>query len=88
MAWVYIVLKYEYSIYENVSRELEKRLEDVKIYRVYDEKKMAEEIVEQGYGNKVIAAPFLMSYITDPASCKPILRVTTKEFLEGFPEDV
>ena len=49
---------------------------------------MAEEMVEQGYGDKVIAAPFLMTYIKDPASYNPILRVTTKEFLEGFPEDV
>lgn len=89
MAWVYVVFKYEYSVYENINRELEKRLEDVKIYGVYDEKKMAEEIVEQGYGDKVVAAPFLMSYITDhPASHKPVLKVTTKEFLEGFPEDV
>ena len=88
MAWVYVVFKYEYSIYENVNRELEKRLKDVKICGVYDEKKMAEEIVEQGYGDKVIAAPFLMTYVTDPASYKPILRATTKEFLEGFPNDV
>ena len=49
---------------------------------------MAEEIVKQGYGDKVITAPFLMTCITDPASYKPILRVTTKEFLEGPPEDV
>lgn len=88
MAWVYVVFKYEYSIYENINRELEKRLKDVKIYGVYDEKKMAEEIVEQGYGDKVIAAPFLMTCITDPVSYKPILKVTTKEFLEGPPEDV
>ena len=88
MAWVYVVFKYEYSIYENVNRELEKRLEDVKVYGVYDEKKMAEEMVKQGYGDKVITAPFLMTYITDPASYKPVLKVTTKEFLEGPTEDV
>ena len=88
MAWVYVVWKYEYGIYKNANKELEKRLKDVKIYGVYDEKKMAEEMVEQGYGDKVIAAPFLMTYIKDPASYNPILRVTTKEFLEGFPEDV
>lgn len=88
MAWVYVVWKYEYGIYENVNGKLEKRLKDVKIYGVYDEKKMAEEIVEQGYGDKVIAAPFLMTCIKDPVSYKPVLRVTTKEFLEGFPEDV
>lgn len=88
MAWVYVVFKYEYSIYENTNRQLEKRLKDVKIYGVYDEKKMAEKVVEQGYGDKVIAAPFLMTCIEDPVSCKPVLRVTTKEFLEGFPNDV
>lgn len=88
MAWVYLVWKYEYDIYENANRKLEKRLKDVKIYGAYDEKKMAEEIVKQGYGDKVIAVPFSMTCITDPASYKPILKVTTKEFLEGLPEDV
>lgn len=88
MAWVYVVFKYEYNVYENVNGKLEKRLKDVKVDGVYDEKKMAEKVVEQGYGDKVIAAPFLMTYIKDPASYKPILRVTTKEFLEGFPNDV
>lgn len=88
MAWVYVVFKYEYSVYENANRELEKRLKDVKVYGVYDEKRAAEIMVDQGYGNKVIAAPFSMTYITDPKSYKPVLRVTTKEFLEGHPEDV
>lgn len=88
MAWVYLVWKYEYDMYENANGKLEKRLKDVKIYGAYDEKKMAEEIVEQGYGDKVIAVPFSMTCIKDPTSYKPVLKVTTKEFLEGFPEDV
>ena len=32
MAWVYVVWKYEYGIYKNANKELEKRLKDVKIY--------------------------------------------------------